>query len=377
MKMQKNNLANRAWIELNLDNLEYNVAQIQKQIPKNTKIMAVVKANAYGHGVVLIAKKLNEIGICDFAVATLEEGIELRQNGIQGDILILGYTNPEEVETMQQYDLTQVLVDEEYSEALQAANHEKTPVKVHIKINTGMNRIGFSSKDTEALEKIFQMSQMQVTGIFSHLVVADEETQESVEFTRKQMQELQNCVEELKQKGYDPGKVHIQSSYGIFAQNGYPYDYVRTGLFLYGITEKDGFALKPVLSLKARVESIHTLQKGETVGYGRTYTAQKEEKIAAVSIGYADGYPRALSNLGVKSIIHGEYAEIVGKVCMDQLMINVSHIQNVKPGDVVTFIGKENDKEITANELAEKAGTISYEIIARLSQRLGRIKKDL
>lgn len=371
----KKNLTNRAWIELDLENLKYNVEQIQKQIPAQREIIAVVKANAYGHGAVFIAKKLNEIGIHNFAVATLGEGIELRENNIQGNILILGYTSPEDVETIIQYDLTQALVDEEYSRKIQEANHTTKPVKVHIKINTGMNRIGFSSKNMNALEAVFRMTKIQVTGMFSHLVVASEQAEESVKFTHQQMADLQKCVEELKQKGYDTGKIHIQSSYAIFIKTDYPYDYVRTGLFLYGITEKKDFTIKPVLSLKARVETVHTIQKGESVGYGRTYIAEQEEKIAAVSIGYADGYPRALSNLGVNVIVNGEYAEVIGRICMDQLMIKVSGIDNVKPGDVVTLIGSDNNKEVTVLELANKVKTNLYEIIARLGQRLERIVK--
>lgn len=373
--MQEDYQEGRAWIEINLDNLEYNVEQIKKQISDKTKIMAVVKANAYGHGDILIAKKLNEIGIHDFAVATLEEGIHLRKNNIQGNILILGYTSPKAIKKIIENDLTQALVDEEYSKQIQKENHTKIPLKVHIKINTGMNRIGFSSKDITALEKVFQIPEIQVTGMFSHLAVADDENEEAKKFTKQQMQELQDCVDALKQTGNDVGKIHIQSSYGIFAENHNSYDYIRTGIFLYGITEKKDFYLKPVLSLKAKVESIHMIQKGETVGYGRSYTAQKEEKIAAVSIGYADGYPRGLSNQGTKVLIHGKYAEIVGKICMDQLMINVSNLKDVKVGDIVTFIGKDSDKEIHVNELAKKAGTISYEILARLGQRLPRIAK--
>lgn len=373
IEMEKKNLTNRAWIELNFNHLQYNVEKVQKQIPKQTKIMAVVKANACGHGAVLIAKKLNEIGINDFAVATLEEGIELRNNNIKGTILILGYTNPEEVSTIIDYDLTQTLVDEEYSKQLQKANHTKTPVKVHIKINTGMNRLGFSSKEINALEAVFHMPQIQVTGMFSHFVVANEETEKSIQFTQEQMQEFDQCVQTLRNKGYQPGKVHIQASYGIFAKTNVVYDYVRIGIFLYGISEKESFQLKPVLSLKSRITSIHTLQKGETVGYGRTYIAKEQEKIAAVSIGYGDGYPRALSNIGTKVLLHGEYAEVVGRICMDQLMIRISHIANVKPGDIVTLIGKDQEKEITVQELAQKLNTNCHEVITRLGSRLGRI----
>ena len=366
----------RAWIEINLENLEYNIRQIKNNISEGTEIMAVIKANAYGHGDVLIAKKLNEIGITNFAVATLEEGIHLRENKIKGNILILGYTHPHYVDKIIENDLIQTLVDEQYSKQIEKFNNTNKQLKVHIKINTGMNRIGFSPKNINEIENIFNNSKIKVTGVFSHLAVSDEENEESINFTKKQMQEFENCVKLLKAKNYEVGKVHIQNSYGMFYKTDFKYDYIRTGIFIYGITDKNEVHLKPVLSLKARVESVHSIEKDETVGYGRNYIAKGQEKIAAISIGYADGYPRELSNKGANVIINGQYAEIIGKICMDQLMVNVTHIEDISSGDIVTLIGKDNNNEIYVNEIASKASTIPYEIISRLGTRLPRISEQ-
>ena len=371
----------RAWIELNLDNLENNIKEINKKIDKNTQIMAVIKANAYGHGDVLIANKLNEIGIKNFAVATLEEAINLRKNNIKGEILILGYTPISKIYEAVKYNLTQTIVDNEYAKEIQKElekNKKEEKIKAHIKINTGMNRIGIKYNEIAKIEEIYTCTSIEVKGIFSHLAVADENTINAKEFTNRQVEKLKKCVNNLKNKGYDVGKVHIQSSYGMLNYDNYKFDYVRTGIFLYGVQENDikDFKLKPVLELKSRIEAVNTIIEDETLGYGRSYKAEeKEEKIAAVSIGYADGYPRALSNKDTKVIVNGEYGTVIGKICMDQLMIKLPKNIEVKPGDTVTLIGKEKDKEITVNYLAKKAETIPYEILSRLGNRLERIEK--
>ena len=364
----------RAWIEVNIENLENNIEQIRKKIKEPTKIMAVIKANAYGHGDILIAKKLNELGIEDFAIATLEEGIHLRENQINGSILILGYTPVSKLEKIIKYDLIQTLVDEKYAKQLQEQNQTGKLLKSQIKINTGMNRIGIRFNETEKLEEIYNCNKLEITGVFSHLAIADSKDESAVEFTKEQIKQLQDCIKFLKQKGYQTGKVHIQSSYGMLNYPECNFDYARMGIFIYGIQEeeREDFKLKPVLSLKSKIESIHKIIKEESVGYGRSYISGQAQTIAAVSIGYADGYPRALSNQDTNVILNGEYVPIVGRICMDQLMIKIPNEMKVEIGDTVTLIGKEGKKEITANELAQRSNTISYEIISRLGARLDR-----
>lgn len=366
----------RAWIEINLKNLEHNIQQIQKIIPEDCKIMAVVKANAYGHGMLEISKNLNEIGVHDFAVATLEEGITLRKNNIKGNILILGYTNFEDIKYVSEYDLMQTIVDYEYAKKINEMNLENK-IKVHIKINTGMNRIGENYKNIDNIIKIYQMENLEILGTYTHLCVADSLEPENIEFTENQIAHFYECINKIKDLGYNPGKIHIQSSYGILNYPDLKCDYVRPGVTMYGVYSSLGDKtkvmpdIKPVLSLKARITSIKQIGKGDSVSYGRTFIADTDKKIATVSIGYADGYPRSLSNKHVKVIVNGGYAEVIGRICMDQLVIDVSNIKEVKQGDIVTLIGE--DEEISAEKIAGKADTITNELLSRLGIRLERV----
>lgn len=323
-----------------------------------------------------IAKKLNEMGIEDFAVATLSEGIELRENNIKGNILILGYTDFKDIEYVIKYDLIQTIVDYEYAKKVDEMKLENK-IKVHIKINTGMNRIGTSYKNIEQLIQIYQMKNIEILGIFSHFCVADSTKKEDEEFTKKQINNFFNCINTIKEQGYNVGKIHIQSSYGILNYPELKCDYVRPGIIMYGNYSSKGDKtkivpnIKPALSLKARITTIKEIELGESVSYGRTYTAQTTKKIATVSIGYADGYPRNLSGKGVKVLINNKYADIIGRICMDQLVVDISDIRNAKQGDVVTLIGEE--KEISAEEISYKSDTITNELLCRLGDRLERV----
>lgn len=375
--MKENNLLrDRAWIEIDLVNLVNNINEIKKIIFPKTKIMAVVKANAYGHGALLIAKKLSEIGITDFAVATLEEGIYLRKNNIQGNILILGFTNFDDLEYVIKYDLIQTIIDYDYSEKIKELNlNEK--LNCHIKINTGMNRLGEKYDHLDKLYKIYENEKLNILGTYSHLCVADSDIKEDIDFTNRQIELFNQTINRIKMKGYDTGKVHLQSSYGIINYTGLDYDYVRVGILMYGVnSSKESYQLthlklKPVLSLKARITSLKEVDKNESVSYGRTYIAREKRKIAVVSIGYADGIPRNLSNKGLKVKVKDIYCNVVGRICMDQLLIDISDITNIKIGDEVILIG-ENEK-ISASMIAMKGGTITNELLSRLSNRLPRI----
>lgn len=368
---------NRAWIEINLENLENNVKEIKNIIPQTCKIMAILKANAYGHGIIEIAKKLNEIGIEDFGVATLSEGIKLRKNNIKGNILILGYTDLEDVEYIIKYDLIQAIVDYEYAKKIEQMKLEKK-LKVHIKINTGMNRIGESYKNIENLIKIYGMKNIEILGTFSHLCVSDSTKKDDIEFTNGQINNFFECIDKIKSLGYDTGKIHIQASYGILNYTNLNCDFVRPGIIMYGIYNEDEpkikLNLKPVLTLKARITSVKEIDEQESVSYGRTFIAKTNKKIATVSIGYADGYPRNLGNKNVKVLVNGEYAEIIGRICMDQLVIDVSNIKEIYQGDIVTLIGEQ--KEISAETIAIKADSITNELLCRLGDRLGRKVKE-
>lgn len=371
--MEQDLKQNRAWIEVNLDNLEYNINQIKNAISKQTEIMAVVKANAYGHGMIEVSKKLNEIGIQNFAVATLEEGINLRKEGIKGNILILGYTDFKNINYVIEYNLIQTIVDYDYAKKISEMDL-KEKLKVHIKINTGMNRVGENYQNIEHLKSIYEIENIDILGTYSHLCVSDSLEKNDIEFTNKQISNFFEIINKIQTLGYNTGKIHIQASYGILNYPDLQCDYVRPGIIMYGVystyNEKTitNINFKPVLSLKARVTSVKEINQGNAVSYGRTFVANKNMKIASVSIGYADGYPRNLSNKNIKVLVNGEYAVIIGRICMDQMIIDVSNIKEVKQGDIVTLIGEE--EPIKVENVSYNSNTITNELLSRLGRRL-------
>lgn len=367
--MENDLLKNRAWIEIDLSNLKHNVEEIKKILPKSTKMMAVVKGNAYGHEMIPISKYLSKLGIKDFAVATLEEGIQLRDSGLKGNILILGYTSIENIQYVIKYHLIQTIVDEKYAFEL-----SKLPfsIPVQIKINTGMNRIGIRDNEVDSIRKIYSYPNLEVLGLFSHLSSSEQYCKEDREYTYLQIYRFETLLENLKKYSIFPA-VHLQSSYGVLNYPEFVYDYVRIGMILYGchseinMNLKVSLDLKPVLSLYARVTTVKEIEEGEFVGYDRTYQALTNRKIATLSIGYADGYPRELSKNHAVVYLNGSYAPIIGRICMDQMMIDVTNI-DVKEGDIATLIGSMD--EIRAEKVAFKAGTITNELLSRLGSRL-------
>ena len=373
--MNKNLIKNRAWIEVDLNNIENNINEIRKIIHKNTKIMTVLKANAYGHGEVEVSKKLNEIGILDFAVATLDEGIILRKAGIKGSILILGYTDIQNIKIVQKYDLIQTIVDFEYAKEVEKLNLDKK-LKAHIKINTGMNRLGESYKNIDNLIKIYNMKNLNILGTFTHLCVSDSLFEDNIKFTKKQIDNFFKAIDALKLNNINVKKIHIQASYGIINYNDLECDYVRPGIIMYGVYStlqdkkscKIKLNLKPALKLKSKIVSIRNIQKGESVGYGRTFIAKKDMKIATVSIGYADGYSRCLSSKDVYVLVNDKFAKIIGRICMDQMIVDVSNITNIEVGDIVTLL--DDIEEISAENISNLSGSISNELLSRLGSRL-------
>ncbi len=286
----------RAWIELSLSSLKYNTDQLKRMLPPSCKLMPAVKANAYGHGVRIIARALQNMGIKDFCVASVEEGVELRNAGIKGEILILGYTHPEQFEILRKYRLIQTVVDSTYAEKMQ--QYGKT-FQVHIGIDTGMHRLGVFWEDMETIREMWNYSNLQITGVFSHLCAADGKSEKEQKYTRNQIQRFQYVADELQREGKTGISYHLQGSYGILNYPECVYDYARPGIALYGLfsrlDETADIDLRPVLSLKTRIECIKQLKKGESAGYGMAYTAASERKIAVLSIGYADGIPREIA----------------------------------------------------------------------------------
>ncbi len=366
---------NRAWLTIDTSNLLHNVKELEGIMKGDCKLMAVVKANAYGHGSVETAASLNNAGIKNFAVATLNEGIELRLSGIRGEILVLGYTDVSYARELKEYRLTQTVVDYSYGMELES---KKIPVNVHIKIDTGMHRLGMESEDMERIKEIFSFKYLNVTGMFTHLCAADSRSLEDIYFTEKQTESFYRLVDELKAIGIKV-PVHVQSSYGLLNYNELPCDYARIGIAMYGClsSAKDKTVimpeLKPVLSLQSRLVLIRNIPAGESVGYGRVYQPSEDRTIGILSIGYGDGYPRELSEGKGEVLIKGVKVPVIGRICMDQLMIDITGIQGIKRGDIATLMGGSANEMIPADEVADSAGTIANELLSRLGNRLPRI----
>ena len=364
----------RAWAAINLNHLEENVRQLQKILPKECRLMPAVKADAYGHGARLIARELWNRGIRDFCVASVDEAVELRECGITGQILILGYTPPCQFEELWQYGLTQTVIDSAYAKELGAWGKELT---VHVCVDTGMHRIGERSDHREAVYEIWKNDNLRITGVFSHLCASDGMTKEEREYTKRQIQDFDDMVQKLHRRGITGFWTHLQGSYGVLNYPGLSYDYARVGIALYGVpsSRRDwtiaDIRLKPVMSLGARLVCIKMLHAGESAGYGLAFTASGEMRIGVVSIGYADGIPRDLSNRG-HALVNGCRVPVIGRICMDQLMIDVSEVKKASAGDEVIFIGRSGDEEIRAEELAGDAGTITNEILSGIGRRVKR-----
>lgn len=363
----------RAWIELDLDALGHNARQLTGAMPAGCRMMAVVKADAYGHGAVSVASCLQEIGIKAFAVATVDEGIRLRRCGITGEILVLGYTCPSRAQELRRYDLMQTLIDHDYALALE---QQGIHIQAHIKVDTGMHRLGYDPADPQTVCSAFGLAHIHVAGIYTHLCAADSPDDADVQFTERQIDSFRRLLHTLTAMGIRLPKIHMHSSYGLLNYPGLDCDYARVGIALYGVYSGPNDRtklrpdLRPVLSLRSRVVLVRSLPRGESVGYGRAFTTERRSKIAVIPIGYADGIPRNLSCGRGCVLIGGQKAPIVGRICMDQLTVDVTDIPHVEPGMVVTLIGKDGANQITAADMAAAAGTITNELLSRLGPRL-------
>ncbi|MCB5953358.1 alanine racemase [Enterococcus sp. BWT-B8] len=365
LRQQKPGKIHRAGKVINLTALGRNLRSVEQRLDKGTKIMAVLKADAYGHGAVSCGLYLEKQEVNFFAVAALGEGIELRKNGIQGDILILGYTDPVLLRQVAYYDLIQSVFDLEYAHQL---NQTEIKVRCHLEVNTGMNRLGFTP-NLEDLLSVYRMENLQWEGIFSHLGSSDTLDEKAEKRTAAQIQRYDQLLEELKQCGIDYGVTHLQSSYGVINYPELSYDYVRVGILLYGVLSqqdqemRNKIKLEPVLSVHAVLISAKWVSAGEYLGYGTETAAVKEMRVGVVSIGYADGISRELSNSGF-SLSYLDY-EIpqVGRICMDMLLADITDVPEIKLGTQITVL--ENSEAA-----AGQAQTITNEVLSRMGCRL-------
>lgn len=366
------------WAEIDLDALAHNYQLIRNQVGPDVNILAAVKANAYGHGAVECARRLEKEGADWFGVALPEEGIELREAGISRPVLCLGGFWQGQEAACLQYQLTPVIDRLDETESFdRAAREAGITANVHLKIDTGMGRLGVRCEEvSQFCEGLKRLANIRVDGLMTHLAAADDNALQ--EFTSNQVERFEEAVRVCREHGIDPSFVHVANSAATFALTQSVGNMVRPGGSLYGFVRDvfpadiDRPALKPVMSLHSRIILLKQVPKGETLGYGCTFETKRESLIGTIPLGYDDGYRRALSNRG-RMIVRGHFAPVVGRVSMDMTLIDVTDVPNVAIDDYVTLLGREGDAVITAEDLGELAGTISYEITCGISNRVPRI----
>lgn len=369
-------LPSRVYAEINLDTAKNNMKNIMALAGEGTSVMAVVKADGYGHGAVRLSKAYSSIGIRHFGVATVEEAVSLRKNGIDGDILILSYVFPDRFDEIIENGIISTVFDSDTARLLdERAKKLGKKARVHIKLDTGMGRIGFipcqSSK--EQIVKIGSLEHISLEGIYSHLACADESDLTSA---KKQIELFDSFCNEIEKCGVNIPLRHIRNSAGIMNFPEYKTALVRCGIIAYGIypsdeVDRNKLSVKPIMQLKSHISFVKTVEKGFKVSYGSTYVTDKKTVIATVPVGYGDGYPRALSNKGFV-LVNGKKANIIGRICMDQFMIDVTDIP-VKRGDEVVLIGSDGENEITVDLIASLSGGFNYELICDINDRVPRV----
>lgn len=377
------NMVKRTWAEISLDAIEHNYNVIRNKVADDTKVCCVIKADGYGHGAVELSQIYEKLGADFFAVSNIDEGIEIRKGGSKLPIVILGYTPVSEAKNLADYDISQAVFSLEYAKELSKKCVEDDCIcKMHIKVDSGMTRIGFMCqefpRDEYSIEGICEaccLPNLEVEGLFTHFCVSDEDA-EGREFTNKQYENFIHVRDSLKKRGIEISVVHCSNSGAI---EDYPEtccDMVRAGIILYGLAPSpklaDRLDLVPAMTLKTVVAFVKEVQKGATISYGRTFTADKKMKIATVPIGYADGFIRQNAKNGYM-LVNGKKAKIVGRICMDQTMLDVTDIEDVKTGDEVVVFGTGKNGDPTADTLAENTGTINYETVCLVGKRVPRI----
>ncbi len=371
-------LPSRIQADIDLDAFRFNLDSIKKNINENTQIITVLKADGYGHGAVPLAKEAEkEERVWGIAVATVEEALELRRGGIKKPLLILGYTYQEDYDLIAAEELRPTVFKLSMAQELsRAALRKNKTVKIHIKIDTGMSRIGYRDleKSVPEILEISRLPGLEIEGLFTHFARADEkETTPAYQ----QLEKYQAFQKALKEAGLKIPLCHCSNSAGIIRMPEANMDAVRAGIILYGLypseeVEKEPVPLKPLMTLKSHIAYIKTLEPGVQISYGGTYTTQKETRVATIPVGYADGYARSLSNKGWV-LIRGKKAPILGRVCMDQFMVDVTDIPEARELDEVMLLGKSQDQQITMEELGELSGRFNYEFACCISKRVPRI----
>lgn len=367
----------RVTADVNLDAITNNIKNIRKLVGDSTKIMAIIKADAYGHGALPVAKALDNLGVDAFGIAIIEEGIELRKAGIKKPVLILGYTPKEQYDQLIQYDISQTIFQLSSAQELsEAALKQNKKAKIHIKVDTGMSRIGFfdTEESTQDIKKIALLKGISIEGIFSHFASADETDKNSA---NNQLQRFLKFTERLEQEGVKIPIRHIANSAGIIDMPEAKLDMVRSGIATYGLypsdfVDQDRLKLEPALEIKTHVSYVKELGPGIGISYGSTFVTTKNIKVATIPVGYGDGYPRQLSSRG-RVLIHGKSAPILGRICMDQFMVDVTDIDNVNQGDKVTLIGKDGNEHISIEEVADMAYSFNYEFACNVGKRIPRV----
>ena len=371
----------RFWAEIDMNAAEKNFNVIKAKLNNKTKLCCVVKANAYGHGAVYLSKLYEKLGADFFAVSNIEEAMQLRNNGISTPILILGYTPTSCASILAENNISQSVFSYSYAKELsKSAASDGVKVKIHIKLDSGMGRIGFDCihKREEMIDSIVDVCNMpglENEGIFTHFALADDGI-DGAEFTRLQYERFISAVDELKARNIEFEIKHCANSATTFEYPEYHLDMVRVGVVLYGVAPSIKVCgceeLTPVMSLKSVISMIKEIEEGDTVSYGCTFKADKKTKIATAPVGYADGFWRSNAENGTQMLIRGQRVNIVGRVCMDQLMLDVTDVKGVREGDYITLIGGDKDEFITAEELAKNNGTIGYEMICAIGERVPR-----
>lgn len=366
-----------AWVEVDLSAVAHNFRELRRITAPQTQMMAVVKANAYGHGAVEVSKRVLREGADRLAVAILDEARELRAAGITAPILILGYTPPDQLPRVVEMGIEQTVYTWEAAKTLsEAATSLHKTAKAHIKLDTGMTRLGFSTADEniETVINISKLPNLEIEGIWTHFAVADITDKT---FTREQAARFLGFVEKLERQGVHIPLKHVCNTAGIIDTPEFHMDMVRTGIGLYGMypsdeVDKSRLQLIPAMTFKAMVAYVKPVRAGVTVSYGRTFTVPRDTVVATIPVGYADGYTRLLSGKS-EVLIRGRRAPVIGRVCMDQFMADVGHIDGVTGGDEAVLFGRQGDDEIKADELAHILGTINYEITCMIGARVPRI----
>lgn len=368
------------WAEINLDAAAENMQALRRLVGTDVQITSIVKANGYGHGAVDIAKTYLANGANQLGVACLDEGVELRKAGITAPIIVLGHTDGRRAEELLTYDIdTAVFHIDDARLFSQAALRMQRVAKLHIAVDTGMGRIGYHANEEgiAQIKAIADLPNISIEGVFSHFSVSDMADEESIAYTKKQFSLFHWCYTRLQDEGISVPWYHCCSSAGIVEYGDFHLHMVRPGIVQYGYHPSDevpstAFTPKPVMSLKCCVSHIKVIEPGDTVSYGRRFTAKRRTTIATLPMGYADGYPRILSNKA-RVLIHGRYAPQIGTICMDQCMIDVTDIPDVRIGDEVVLFGEQGGKTISLEEVAHLAGTINHEILCNINRRVPRI----